>query len=399
MAHSHHTAARACNRPDEATLDTQRRRALAHHRASVIRSTVRRASSGERHTVYLLPPAPCRRLSSVAWRKVVRELPLGPPAARLRVLTRHARELLDSSPLGQSSASAATHKCCTHASAPPRILRVVLSIAKPLLLLLVNGALLRGNGSDGVAGLGALLAGCAVASAALDEQLIRRANISSSLAASLRVSPRASLASSLGLAEVLRFPLLVESVWSGAAQAVRAARSRPAAVFALAAFLGWVVSPLVFPPLLLAAALPLVGHAFAPAQPRLAAALKPCALLSVVLVVVAIALSSFEAAASSARPADAPDVVLLLGLAAGVLLPTAVAQLLFVQIADSLTDQRHAEQNVFLEGSSAPPEEAHREWRSLCLLVHLLGEPPSKLGGPEADALDWLLDGELEAAM
>ena len=91
--------------------------------------------------------------------------------------------------------------------------------------------------------------------------------------------------------------------------------------------------------------------------------------------------------------------VLLLGLAAGVLLPTAVAQLLFVQIADSLTDQRHDEQNVFLEGSSAPPEEAHREWRSLCLLVHLLGEPPSKLGGPEADALDWLLDGELEAAM
>ena len=77
------------------------------------------------------------------------------------------------------------------------------------------------------------------------------------------------------------------------------------------------------------------------------------------------------------------------------LLPTVVAQLLFVQIADSLTDQ----QPVLLEGASAPPEEAHREWRCLCLLVHLLGEPPSTLGGPEADALQWLLDGELEAAM
>ena len=63
---------------------------------------------------------------------------------------------------------------------------------------------------------------------------------------------------------MLRFPPLVERVWSGAARAVRAARSRPAVVFALAAVLGWLVSPLVFPLLLLAAALPLVGHAFAP---------------------------------------------------------------------------------------------------------------------------------------
>ena len=360
---------------------------------------MRRASSDECHTVHILPPAPCRRLSTAAWRKVVRELPLGPPAARLRVLTRHARELLDSSPLGQSSASAATHKCCTQASAPPRLLRAVLSIAQPLLLVLVNGALLRGNGSDGVAGLGALLAGCAVARAALDEQLIRRANISSSLAASLWVSPHTSFASSLGLAETLPLPLLLERVWSGTVQAVHAAHLRPAAVFALAALLGWVVSPLIFPPLLLAAALPLIGHAFAPARPRLVAALKPCALLSVVLAVVAAALSSFEAAAPRSRPAQAPDAVLLFSLAAGVLLPTAVAQLLFVQIADSLTDQRYAEQPVFLEESSAPPEEAHREWRSLCLLVHLLGEPPSKLEGGETHALHWLLDGELEVVV
>ena len=48
---------------------------------------------------------------------------------------------------------------------------------------------------------------------------------------------------------MLRFPPLVERVWSGAARAVRAARSRPAVVFALAAVLGWLVSPLVFPPL------------------------------------------------------------------------------------------------------------------------------------------------------
>ena len=44
----------------------------------------------------------------------------------------------------------------------------------------------------------------------------------------------------------------------------------------------------------------------------------------------------------------------------------------------------------------APPEAAHREWRVLCLLVHLLGEPPSRLAGPEADALRWLLAGELD---
>ena len=152
--------------------------------------------------------------------------------------------------------------------------------------------------------------------------------------------------------------------------------------FALAAVLG-LLSPLVFPPLLLASALPLIGHAFAPSQPRLARALKPCALLGAVLVVLAAALRA---------PEGEPGAMRLLGLAAGVLLPTAAAQLLFVQIADALADQP---QPALLEGS-APPEAAHREWRVLCLLVHLLGEPPSRLAGPEADALRWLLAGELD---
>ena len=91
-------------------------------------------------------------------------------------------------------------------------------------------------------------------------------------------------------------------------------------------------------------------------------------------------------------PEGEPGAMRLLGLAAGVLLPTAAAQLLFVQIADALADQP---QPALLEGS-APPEAAHREWRVLCLLVHLLGEPPSRLAGPEADALRWLLAGELD---
>ena len=386
--------------PAEASLDARRRRALAHHRASVIRLRVSHSSSGERRTVYLLPPAPCRRHSSAAWRKLVRELPPGPPAARLRALTRHARELIDSRPkdlfselldgsrLGQraadpkgtAGAASLAQGCCT--SGPPRLLRAVLSIAQQLLLLLVNGALLRGNGRNGVAGLGALLASCAVAGAALDEPLIMSGAIRSSPAAPLREPARASFAASLGLAEVLRFPPPVECLWSGATEAVRGARARPAGVFALAAVLG-LLSPLVFPPLLLASALPLIGHAFAPSQPRLARALKPCALLGAVLVVLAAALRA---------PEGEPGAMRLLGLAAGVLLPTAAAQLLFVQIADALADQP---QPALLEGS-APPEAAHREWRVLCLLVHLLGEPPSRLAGPEADALRWLLAGELD---
>ena len=76
-------------------------------------------------------------------------------------------------------------------------------------------------------GLGALLAGCAVASAALDAQLTRRGASANrgppaALAASLWLSQHTSLASTLGLAEVtlplpltlpLNLPLILTRVW------------------------------------------------------------------------------------------------------------------------------------------------------------------------------------------
>ena len=117
----------------------------------------------------VVPPPPCRRLTSNQWSDMTRGLPTD-PAARLRALARCARELLDAT--GGLTTAAQPHGgggACDPSSGVPRLLRAALSATQPLLLLLVNGALLIGDGRQGVEGLGALLAGCAVAHAGFEQ--------------------------------------------------------------------------------------------------------------------------------------------------------------------------------------------------------------------------------------
>ena len=192
-----------------------------------------------------------------------------------------------------------------------------------------------------------------------------------------------------GSADLIPFERIVELVRSGGAQAVRAARARPAAVYAAAAVSGWAVSPLIFPTLLLLVSTPLVLAAFGAARPRLAAALQPLLQLAALLVVTSVAFSSLPEAEAEAAPKLLP----LLGLALGALLPTVLAVRLFVQLADAMSAVGPAAP----PSSSAPPSGQEKEsFGAFCLLVHLLGERPASLRGPDARALQWLLEGELE---
>ena len=107
--------------------------------------------------------------------------------------------------------------------------------------------------------------------------------------------------------------------------------------------------------------------------------------------------ASLQAACARCRPeaeaAAAPKLLPLLGLALGALLPTVLAVRLFVQLADAMSAVGPAAP----PSSSAPPSGQEKEsFGAFCLLVHLLGERPASLRGPDARALQWLLEGELE---